>query len=71
MNGKQVAVEIELSPDHLIENITKDLEAGCEIIIIATTTKTTAKNYKAKIRQQLDQDILNKIEFKTLTDFMS
>jgi hypothetical protein len=71
MNGRKVAVEIELSPDHLIENITKDLEAGCEFVIIVTTSKTTANNYKAKIRQQLDKDILNKIEFRTLTDFLS
>ncbi len=71
MNGRKVAVEIELSPDHLCENITKDLESGCGFIIIATTTKTTAKNYKAKIREKLTQEILNKIEFRTLTDFLS
>ena len=71
MNEKKVAVEIELSPDHLIENITKDLEAGCDFIIIAASSKTTANNYKAKIREKFEQDIMNKIEFRTLTDFLS
>lgn len=71
MNGKRVAVEIELSPDHLIENISKDIEAGCDFIIIAASSKTTANNYKAKVREKFSQDIMNKIEFRTLTDFLS
>lgn len=71
MNGKRVAVEIELSPDHLIENITKDIEAGCDFIIIAAASKTTAKNYKTKTTEKLNQEALSKIEFKILTDFLS
>jgi len=71
MNEKRFAVEIELSPDHLIENITKDVEAGCDFIIIAASSKTTANNYKAKVREKFEQDTMNKIEFRTLTDFLS
>jgi len=29
-NGKMTAVEVELGPDHLVENLRRDFEAGCE-----------------------------------------
>ncbi len=70
MNGKKFAVEIELSPDHLIENITKDLEAGCDFIIVAASRKTEAEKYKTKIQGKFNQETLSRIEFRTLTDFL-
>jgi predicted transcriptional regulator len=70
INGKQAAVEIELSPGHLIENVTKDLEAGCDIIIIAVQNKTQVTTYRKKIQKALDGDVLKRIEIRTLTDFL-
>jgi hypothetical protein len=70
INGRKAAVEIELSPDHLIENVTKDLEAGCDIIIIAVQNKTQTTTYKKKIQKSLDGDLLKRIEIRTLTEFL-
>lgn len=70
MNEKKFAVEIELSPDHLIENITKDVEAGCDYIIIAASRKTEAEKYRTKALGKFNQDTLSRIEFRTLTDFL-
>lgn len=70
MSGKKVAVEVELSPDHLIENIQKDLEAGCDIIIIAVPNQRTISSYKKKI-PFYNKSLLDKVEFRVLTDFLS
>jgi len=70
MNGKKAAVEVELSSEHLIENIHKDLEAGCEIVIIAVPNKRSIKVYEKKIRFY-NKEFLEKIEFRVLTDFLS
>ncbi len=70
MNGKKTAVEVELSSDHLIENIQKDLEAGCEKIIIAIPNQRAINSYKKKI-DYYNKDLLHKIEFRVLTDFLS
>ena len=32
--GRRTAIEVEMSRDHLIENIQLDIEAGCDEIII-------------------------------------
>jgi len=70
MNGLKTAIEVELSPDHLIENIQKDLEAGCEQIIIAVSSKRAISTYKKKI-EFYNKDFLDRIEFRVLTDFLS
>jgi hypothetical protein len=70
MNGKLVAVEIELSPAHLIENITKDIEAGCDIVIIAVQNKTQTASYRKKLQKAVDGDILKRIEIRILTEFL-
>ena len=70
MNGKKTAVEVELSSDHLIENIQKDLEAGCEKIIIAIPNQRVINAYKKKI-EFYNKEFLEKIEFRVLTDFLS
>ena len=68
-NGKKTAVEVELSPDHLIENLQRDFEAGCEKVIIAVPNLRTIPSYQAKI-QTSNKDFLDKVEFKVLTDFL-
>lgn len=70
MNGRKTAVEVELSADHLIENIQKDSEAGCETIIIAVSNQRSIAFYKKKIRFY-NKDFLDKVEFRVLTDFLS
>jgi hypothetical protein len=45
-NGKRTVVEVELSPDHLVENVQKDLDAGCETIIIAVPNQRSINLYR-------------------------
>ena len=69
IENKKIAVEIELSPDHLIQNIEKDLEAGCDEVIIAVSSKKTAVTYKKKITEH-DKKLLTKVEMRVLTEFL-
>lgn len=69
MNGKKTAVEVELSSDNLIENIQRDLEAGCEVIIIAAPNQRSVTSYEKKI-SFYNKEYLNKVEFRVLTDFL-
>ncbi len=68
-NGKKTAVEVELSSDHLIENVQLDDQAGCDEIIIAVPSKRSMTSYKKKI-EFYNKDYLNKVEFRVLTDFL-
>lgn len=70
MHGKTTAVEIELSSDHLIENIQRDFDGGCELIIVAAPSQKSIASYKKKI-QFYNKDFLEKVEFRVLTDFLS
>jgi len=69
-DNKKTAVEVELTPANLIENIQKDLEAGCDTIIIAVPNKRNIAVYKKRI-EYYRKEFLEKIEFKVLTDFLA
>jgi hypothetical protein len=70
LNGKKAAIEIELSPKHLEENIQKDFEAGCECLIIAVKSIGSAKFYKKKVHKIFGDELLKKIEFRILAHFL-
>lgn len=70
VNGKKTVVEIKLSPEHLIENLQRDFEAGSEKVIIAVPNLRTIPSYQQKI-QAHNKDLLNKVESKVLTEFFS
>jgi hypothetical protein len=69
-NGKKTAVEVELSPDHLIENLQRDFEAGCDTVIVAVPNLRAIPSYKTKIEAH-NKSFLDKVEFKVLTEFLS
>jgi hypothetical protein len=69
MNGKRTAIEVELTDKHLIENIQRDYEAGCELIIIAASSQAKIRSYKKKIGMY-SKDFLEMVEFRVLTDFL-
>lgn len=69
-NGKKTAVEVELSPDHLIENPQRDFDSRCDKVIITVRNLRTIPSYKQKI-QTSNKDFLDKVEFKVLTEFLS
>jgi len=70
MNGKRTAVEVELTSEHLVENVQRDFEADCELIIIAVPNQRSIKSYKKKI-EFYNKDFLDRIEFRVLTDFLT
>jgi predicted transcriptional regulator len=71
LNGKKTAIEIELSPKHLQENIQKDFEAGCEFVIVAVKSVGSAKFYKKKVQKIFGDELLKKIDFRILAHFLS
>jgi DNA-binding PadR family transcriptional regulator len=68
-NGKKTGVEVELSSEHLIENLQKDFDAGCETVIVAVPNKRAINAYKKKILFY-NKSFLDKVEFRVLTDFL-
>jgi len=68
-DGKRVAVEIELSPDHLTDNVSKDLAAGCERIVICVPNKRSVSVYKKKL-SGFDPVLDKKVEFKVLSEYL-
>jgi hypothetical protein len=69
-NGKKTAIEVELSSDHLIPNLQKDFDAGCDKVIVAVSSQRAINSYKKKI-EFFNKDYLEKIKFRVLTDFLS
>ena len=69
-DGEWVAVEVELTPDHLIENIQKDLDVGCSKVIIAVPSKRNIAVYKEKLKSS-NVDPIGKIVFKFLSNFLN
>jgi len=70
MNGKRTAVEVELTSEHLIKNIQRDFDAGCESIIIAAPSKRAITSYKKKIEFYNKDFLIKGVEFRVLTDFL-
>ncbi|RJX20079.1 MAG: DUF87 domain-containing protein [Desulforudis sp.] len=69
-DGKRVAVEVELTPDNLIENIEKDLDVGCDNIIIVAPNRKAINKYKNLIYPFIISATAINIEFKILTGFL-
>jgi hypothetical protein len=67
--GRRTAVEIELSSANLLGNIRKDLDAGCEKVIVAVNTQRTIATYK-KIIMAEKPELLKQVEFRVLTDYL-
>ncbi len=70
MNGEKIAVEVDLTPKNLMENIQKDFIAGCDKVIVVARTKRSINAYQKTV-QRYGKDYLDRIQFMTLTDFLS
>lgn len=70
MDGKRTAIEIQLSKQHLRENIAKDFAAGCEKIIIAVKSKRLKNSCKKEIEYYSTEE-RDRIDFVLLTNFLS
>lgn len=69
IDNKRTAVEVELTPENLIENIEKDLDSGCERVIIAVPNRRFIETYKKKL-ESFEHDVLGNVEFKVLSNFI-
>ncbi|MCK4826822.1 hypothetical protein KA005_64400, partial [bacterium] len=69
MDGKRTAVEVELTSEHLIENIQRDFEAGCDLVIVVAPSQRSINSYRKKILFY-NKDFLDRVEFRILTDFL-
>ena len=69
-DGKNlIAVEVELSPDHLIDNIMKDLDSGCNQVVVCCPNKKMMANYRKRVNEH-DESLLEKIEFRVLSELI-
>jgi hypothetical protein len=68
-DGKKTAIEVELTNEHLIENIERDFQAGCDTVIIAAPSKRSITAYRKRI-ELYSKAFLDKVEFRVLTDFL-
>jgi phosphosulfolactate synthase (CoM biosynthesis protein A) len=69
-DGEIIAVEVELSNANLIRNVKKDLDNGATRLIIAAKGKTNITKYKKELKKTFSQEMLNKVEFKILSEYL-
>ena len=65
-----IANEIELTPRHCLTNIERDLEVGCNGVAIICAKASVLEAVKRKAKANLSRDILNKVRFQLITEFI-
>jgi hypothetical protein len=65
-----IANEIELTPRHCLTNIERDLEVGCNGVAIICPKLSVLEAIKRKAKTSLSRDILNKVRFQLITEFI-
>lgn len=65
-----IANEIQLSPQHFLENIRLDFRAGCDEVKIICIDKTVLERIRKKTFQELDEELLKKIKFQLIEEFI-
>ena len=82
INGKKIDVlnwdgsnkliignEIELSPKHGVDNIIRDLQAGCDEVRVFALNPTVLTQIKNNALRALDSETLSKVDFYLIKDF--
>ena len=82
MNGKKIDVlsqdilsrhtvanEIEFSPKHAVENIVRDLQAGCDQVRVFAVNTSVLTQIQNKAMRVLDNETLSKVAFYLIDDF--
>lgn len=67
---KTIAVEIQITPQHCLENIKEDFRLGCDEVWILCTSTEVLNNIKNKAQQHLDNTLWNKTKFYLVEDFI-
>lgn len=65
---KKIAVEVETSPGHVLENISKDLEAGYEFVVTLLDESLSIEEVDAKLRIDLG-DQMRSVRLGLLPEF--
>lgn len=69
--GKITGYEIELRViRHVIDNINRDLEAGCNKVIIVTKNRAEQEKMRTLVYGELTGDKLSRVEFMTIGEFV-
>ena len=66
-----IANEIQLSPQHFLENIRLDFKAGCDEVKIICIDKTVLERIRKKTFQELNKELLEKIRFQLIEKFIA
>ena len=70
-DDKTIAYELELEPnEHIAENINKDIEAGFDEVVIISKNTRLQNEIKDKVYRSVDWNVLQKVRFKLLRDFL-
>lgn len=71
-DGSYEAIEVELEPacPHVIDNITKDQEAGCQLVYVVSQNSQANKELQDKVFEKLGFQVLRKVRFKTLKEIL-
>lgn len=70
-NGKRTAIEIQMSTDHALENIIKDVQAGYDEVVIACEEESVLKGIRKKAEAELPDDVREKVKYQLLQEVLS
>lgn len=70
--GRKLAVEIELDAkeDHFLDNIRRNISSGFDRILVLAMTDKDVKHLRKKAGENLDKEMLRKVEFKTIGEVL-
>jgi len=67
-SGKIIAIEIQLTTQHCLQNIIRDVQFGCDEVWIACISARVLEKIKIKIKQHLDKSLLDKTKLYLIED---
>jgi hypothetical protein len=65
-----IAIEVELTPRHCLENIRLDLKAGCNEVVIVCENSETLEAIRQKAQTNMDKNTLTKVKFRLIKEFI-
>lgn len=67
---KTIAIEIQLTIEHCLENIKEDFRLGCNEVWIICISNGVLNNIKNKVHPHLDLSLWNKTKFYLIEDII-
>ena len=69
--GSHVAIEVEMSPGHELDNIRKDLGAGFEEVVCLVQSPELARSLEARVLRELNQSEIPRVSVGCLKDYQA